>query len=116
MHMKSHDLARAMQATAEFLLSRPEFDTPSREHSLYLGRYWEEEGKNALVAMVKAVGTVKKEYSGSDLHIHLQTPLEIWTCIDRVKVCRKIQEEKWECEPLLTAADDAILTYADIPF
>jgi hypothetical protein len=105
-----------MQATAEFLLSRPEFNTPSDSHSLYLGRYWEEEGKNMLITMVKAVGAIKKEYSGSDLHIHLQTPLAIWTCIDRDKVCRKVQEEKWECELLLTAEDDAILTEADIPF
>jgi hypothetical protein len=98
-NMKSHELAHALIATAEFLLSQPEFATPSKTHSLYLGSYWDD--KDALVAMVKAVGTVTKEYNGSDLQVNVDTPVKIWTRINRDKVCRKVQEAKWECEPLL---------------
>jgi hypothetical protein len=97
--MTSHELALAMISTAEFLLAHPEFATPGETHSLYLGSYWDD--KDSLVAMVRALGTVKKSYDGSEIQIDVDAPLRIWTRINRDKVCRKIQEAKWECEPLL---------------
>jgi hypothetical protein len=106
----SHELAKALQATAEFLLSRPEFSTPGTSHSLYLGSYWDD--KDGLVGMVKAVGSVVKSYSGSELEIRLMTPVEIWTRISRDKVCRKVQEEKWECEALLEPHEEAVIDEA----
>ena len=118
--MDSHELAKAMQDTAEYLLSRPSFETPSVSHSLYLGNYWDD--KERFITSVKALGTGRKEYSGSDLIYRSATPVEIWACISRDKACRKVQEKKWECGPLLTSDEEAglvpepIMSDNDIPF
>lgn len=105
--MTSHELAHAMIATAEFLLAHDSFNTPSPSHSLYLGSFWDD--KESLIAMVRAVGNVTKSYSQHDLEVRTKTPVEIWTRISRDKVCRKIQDAKYECEPLLTPDDEAAL-------
>jgi len=110
-NMTSHELARRMAATADYLLSRPDFDTPCTDHSLYLGSYWDD--KDAFIAAVKALGSGTKEYSGSDLQYNAATPMRIWTRINRNKVCRKVQEERWECESILSAEDEVALEDLD---
>jgi hypothetical protein len=107
MAMRSHELAAQLIATGQYLLSRPDFETPCTSHSLYLGSYWDD--KERFIAAVRALGAGIKSYNGSDLQFNTKTPLEIWTRINRQSVCKKVQEEKWECEPLLTPDEDAAI-------
>jgi len=58
---------------------------------------------------VRAIGAGKKEYSGTDLRYVAKYGAEISMTIPRDQVCRKVQEAKWECEPLLTPEEEATL-------
>ena len=62
-----------------------------------------------VIAAVKALGTGEKKYDGSDLQFTAATPIPLWIRVQRSVVCRKVQEEKWECEPLLSPEEDAAL-------
>ena len=105
--MKSHAYAKAIIQAAEFILSQPEFDTESGTPGLCLGWYW---SKESFLAVVRALGAGKKEYSDSDLRYTVDTHgANIWLTIPRDKVCRKVQEAKWECEPLLSPEEEATL-------
>ena len=105
--MKSHAYAKAIIQAAEFILSQPEFEVESDKPSLYLGWYW---SKELFLAAVRALGAGKKEYSGSDLKYTTNAHgANVWLTIPRDKVCRKVQEAKWECEPLLSTEEEATL-------
>lgn len=102
--MKSHEYAQKLADTARFLLSRPEFET-EMEPWVYLGNYWTD--KDKFLAAVKALGAGVKEWGKDDLTFKVKSPAEIVLSIQRSAVCRKIQEEKWECEPLLSPEEEA---------
>ena len=104
--MKSHAYAKAIIQAAEFILSQPEFDTETEQPRLYIGWFW---SKEPFLAAVRALGAGKKEYSGSDLRYSVVHGAEITCTIPRDKVCRKVQEAKWECEPLLSPEEEATL-------
>lgn len=104
--MKSHEFAAELQKTVEHLLSRPDVDFETGKPFLYVGFYQ----KDQFVAAARAMGSGKKEFSScNDLHF---TPNG--TCltlsISRSKVCRKIQDVKWECEPLFSEDEITELT------
>jgi len=106
--MDSHELAARMRETAEYLESRAAFGLPSYcKPQIYLGNYYEE--KAEFITAVKSLGAGTKEYSSTDFDFKSSTPIVLWLCISRDKVCRKVQEEKWECEALLTPEDVAEL-------
>ena len=94
--MTSHEYAIAMQKTAEYILSKPDVDFDS-EHKIYL-HFW---NKDKFVAVVKAMGAGKKEFSSDDL-IYKVDGAAIQIRAPRNLVCRKIQEAKYVCEPLFT--------------
>src|SRR5207245_5997254 len=97
--MKSHEYAEELRKTAEHILSRPEVEFDSKPH-LFIS-FW---SKDKFVSVVKGMGSVKKDFSGTDLHCKVEG-----TCLTisapRNLVCRKIQEAKFVCEPLLTDSE-----------
>lgn len=103
--MTSHEYADHLKQAAEFLLSRPEFKTPSITPYVYLGSFWSQ--KDGFLAAVKACGTVVKEWDATDLKIRTGPNNMITFWIQRSLVCKKVQEEKWECEPLLSPEEEA---------
>lgn len=105
--MKSHEYAKQVIQAAEFIMSRPEFEAKCSSATLYLGWFWD---KAPFLAAARALGTGKKEYSGTDLSYTVEDHgAKITMSIHRDKVCRKVQEIKWECEPLLTPEEEAAL-------
>jgi len=120
--MTSHEFAVEIQEAADYLLSRPEFDVATRRTTLYLGWYYDE--KEKFLAAVKALGPGKKKYTSSDVEYHVKQGADIQISVNRSTVCRKVQEEMWECEPLLSPEEEAqlvegsspILTDNEIPF
>lgn len=94
--MTSHEYARELQKTAAILLNRPEIAFP---HGPYL--YESYYDKEQFLEAVRAMGSGAKKFTEHDFRF---TPTDtcITMCISRSKVCRKVQEEKWECEPLLS--------------
>ena len=100
--MKSHEHAQKIKQAAEYILSCPEFETEASP-MLYAGWYWE---KDKFVNAVKALGSGKKEFFGTDLRYTVENHgAKIYLTIPRDKVCRKVQEVKWECEPLFSAEE-----------
>jgi hypothetical protein len=99
----SHDWARQMQQTAEYLLSRPEVEIGRTIPSTYISFYGD---KKKFIDLVRATVPGRKSMdqwnvafipSGAPIHIS----------INRDAVCRKVQEVKYECEPLLSPEEEA---------
>lgn len=94
--MKSHEYAVKLKEAAEFLLSKDELELDSGP--LVSVWFW---NKEQFIAVVKALGSGEKEVTERDVAF-----VPLGTCLRMVAprnlVCRKVQEEKWECEPLLS--------------
>lgn len=95
--MTSHEYAAELQKTVDHLLSRPEVEFTNSPF-LFVSFY----EKEKFVAAARAMGSGKKSFSScDDLHF-----IPHGTCltmsISRSLVCRKIQDVKWECEPILS--------------
>lgn len=106
--MNTRKYAEKLRELAAWLDSRPEFATDS-EPMFYM-RYHAKPQFMAAVAALKP--GIKKYTDGgypevefhptsapSDCYIKIVAPRDI--------ACRKIQEEKWECEPLLSPKEEA---------
>lgn len=109
--MKSHEYGQRLVELGQFLQSRPEFDTPGKL-SLYLS-YWSD--KDGFLAAVRALGSGTKEVEKgtlSEVRFIPTAAAEIQVSVSRDKVCTKVQEERWECEPLLSTAEEAELEMA----
>ena len=94
--MKSHEYAAELQKSIDHILSKPDVDFDSEPH-IFLHFY----NKEKFVAVAKGMGSIHKEFSSDELVCKVDG-----TCIEirapRNLVCRKIQEAKFVCEPLLT--------------
>lgn len=108
--MKSHEYAAALQRTAELLLLKPEFDCDS-EPGIYLFFHAD---KERFIAAVRALGSGTKSFSGDDL-IFQPTGTCLRFYVNRNSVCRKVQEVKWECEPLLTGEEMQVVEEHEVP-
>lgn len=104
--MNSHEYANWLQRLAEFLLSRPQFD-------LYLGApkihcYFGSD-KPKFLRAAKSLGAIKKTYTERprDIEVAPVAFPEFIVYASRDVVCRKVQEEKWECEPLLSQDEES---------
>jgi hypothetical protein len=98
----SHDWARDLQRTAEFLLSRVEVEIGDRT-PMTCG--WFFANKEPFLALVRATRPGKKTMTEYYVNFHpLGANLEL--SVNRDEVCRKVQDVKWECEPLLSSAED----------
>jgi len=99
--MDSHQYAKQLKETAEHMLARPvvELEEHSTPH-VYIG-FWD---KDKFVAAARSFGGGRKSFSMDDLHYEPNGTCIILS-IGRAKVCRKIQDVKWECEPLLSTEE-----------
>lgn len=102
----SHEYARALQQAAEFLLSKPEFTTETSGPYIYLGIFYD---KEPFLKATRSLGALTKEYTTTQLKVKRELPLgaRVYFEIGRDKVCRLVQEAKWECEPILSPEEDA---------
>lgn len=105
--MNSHEYAKQLRVLADFLDSKPEFETKCKLYAFF--SYYE---KDDFLAAVKAVGSGKKEFTDNEIqflpvindnfiHLRLTAP--------RSAVCRLVQEAKYECDPLLSPEEEAAL-------
>lgn len=110
----SREYANKLRELADWLDKRPEFPMNDGERPFVHLNYYDREG---FTAAVRATKPGKKELTnGSYPEVKFRpslpndTYLEI--AIARDKVCRKVQEVKWECEPILSELDDQELAEA----
>lgn len=111
--MRSHEYAQKLHEIATFLESKPEFETGATPRLSFY--FWFD--KENFLAAVRALGSGKKVFSGSDFRYEVSAA-PISAVISRDKVCRKVRDEEWECEPLLSPQEEETLTPVgeDIPF
>lgn len=114
--MTSHEYADRMIALAEFLKNRPEFKIPIRDPYAHFDYFSD---KQNFLDAVRAVGAGRKAFKKygkdiEDIQFHPATPkgTEIVISASRSTVCRKVQEEKWECDPLLSPEEEKLLETA----
>ena len=102
----THELATALQRTAEFLLSKPDLpgvpEFSNNTHMFYNG--YEDEDKDAFLRLVRAFGSGKKEWDKDNVTftpdgtvLHMQIP--------RSLICRKIKDAEYECDPLFDPSE-----------
>lgn len=98
--MQSHEVAKQLMKTATSLLDKPEVELPGFSEVVI----WYFSQKEDFIKTVKAFGVGKKDFNSSYLDFR-PTGTFLVLRINRDEVCMKVQEEKWECEPLLTKAE-----------
>jgi hypothetical protein len=99
--MKSHEFAAVLKTTAEHILNRPDVEFESSNPYVFAHFY----EKAIFVKAAMAMGAGKKEFSNcDDLHF-TPTGTCLTMVIPRNKLCRKIQDVKWECEPILSTEE-----------
>lgn len=115
--MTSHEYAKKLRAMAEMLESLPEFSAP-RYHENYiqdygLERFCYHDNKAGFLAAVKAVGSGRKKAGGNDnelTFISLGGLLHLTVFRDAVcRVVKAAQPAVYDCEPLLSQAEEAAL-------
>lgn len=111
--MTSHEYATKLKELAAFLEGVDEFPLPDYwdyhiescglEHFSYYGE------KEAFLAGVRALGSVKKQADKRDFAVLAANGL-LKLSVNREAVCRLVkpaQEAVYECEPLLSQAEEA---------
>src|ERR1700677_5237683 len=98
-HLNSHEYAMALKEAADFLLSKPVFETEAYKAHIFLNMY----DKDRFLNLVRSLGSITKKYTGEELQIEKTFPLgaKIYSTIPRNKVCRMVKAAQYECEPLL---------------
>lgn len=102
--MTSREYAEQLRETAEILESRPEFEMPTTR--VVVSYYGE---KDKFIAAVRALKPGRKSIDEDAQHGYVNfyptgTCLRLY--INRLAVCRKVQDAKYECEPLLSAEEE----------
>lgn len=97
----SHDWARELQKTAEFLLSKNEVEMGSLPKT----KFYQYSNKEVFVKLVRALKPGKK-VTGNYSVDFFPSGANIELSINRDLVCRKITPE-YECVPLLSQEEDA---------
>ena len=96
----THDWARELHQTAEFLLSREAVEIPKIPET----RGWFFSEKEVFLNLVRALKPGKKEMSTSYVDF-FPAGAHIQLTINRDLVCRRLNPE-YECEPLLSQAEE----------
>jgi len=96
----THDWARELQQTAEFLLSREAVQLSKIPET----RAWLFSEKEVFLNLVRALKPGKKEMDTSLVNF-FPAGAHIQLTINRDLVCRRLNPE-YECEPLLTQAEE----------
>jgi hypothetical protein len=105
----SHDWARDLQRTAEFLLSKPEVEIDRIPTTVA----WFFSDKVPFLALVRATIPGKKVINGNYVNFY-PSGANLEFTVSRDLVCRKVQDVKYECEPLLSPEEDAEMEKAPI--
>lgn len=106
--MNSHAYANKLKELGDFLLTKPEFETPNGEDFSYV-RFYYYSDKDGFLGAVKALGSGQKVANRDDFDFNPDGTHMLRLTANRSSVCRKVQEEKWECEPLLSQAEEAAI-------
>lgn len=110
--MTSHEYAKKLRELAMHLELAESFELPDYQENYHKGyglvsfRY--QDDKTGFLAAVKAVGAGKKQAISNDF---------IFSCFDgalrlsvqRNSVCRLVKPAEYECEPLLSRAEEGLL-------
>lgn len=105
--MTSYAYAQRLREIADFLLSRPEFEVVNGPYMFQM--YYD---KDKFMAAALSLGSGKKEFTEGawpEVKFHPNDYPEIMLSIPRDKVCRKVQDVVWDCEPFLSQAEEAQL-------
>jgi hypothetical protein len=94
----SHELAARLFNTARQLLTRQPVELPGVEDAKITVEYY---NRDEFLSTVKEMGSGKKDF-GSYYFQFTPTDTILTLQIVRSQVCKKVQDEKWECEPLFT--------------
>jgi hypothetical protein len=92
-------------------LGRPQFNLPHYEDGGDRINYFSD--KDGFIAAVRAVGGGTKSVSSDDYKITVATgeqAAQLDLVANRDSVCRKVQDEVWECEPLLSKEEESSMT------
>lgn len=98
--MNSHLYAERLKDLAEFLLSKPEFETNTK---VYMLMY--QSDKEKLVQAVKAIGAGTKTFTDNEFKFAANTlpeGIELRISAPRNLVCKLVAAAKYDCEPLLS--------------
>ena len=104
----SRDYAKSLRDAADFLDSRPEFLYDTNLY-LFVNCY----SKETFLAAVHALKPGKKEFTDGpypELQFTPELPAKSFSIrvdVPRDKVCRKVRDAQWECEPILSDAEVA---------
>ena len=98
--MTSHEYADSLVHLAAALRSRPEFTVSDHMRTQWLSYFADKEG---FLAAARALGSGRKDVDKDYFSFYPAcTDGCLRVYINREAVCRKVQDEKWECEPLLS--------------
>jgi hypothetical protein len=105
--MTSHEYAAELAAIATRLQDSPSFELAHAGiQRLY---FWSD--KNKFLAAARALGSGQKQYKDDEL-LFIPYGTNLALVVNRSAVCRKVQEEKWDCEPLLSPQEEASIETA----
>jgi hypothetical protein len=96
--MTSHRLADKLLSTARLLLMKQDVELPGAEDAKIVVEYYD---KEKFLSVVREMGSGQKDF-GSYSFTYTPDGTILNLQIARSQVCKRIQEEKWECVPLLT--------------
>ena len=106
--MTSYEYAAKLANLAEFLNDRPEFELPGyttefHEHLTYFN------DKERFLKAVHALGSGTKAIVDDNVNFRpsVDEGIVFQLSINRDRVCRKVQDAVWECEPLLSTEEEA---------
>lgn len=107
----SHDYADSLIRLAEFLRTKPAFNIEESDAVASLYLFWPH--KEVFLGLVRAVHGGEKEYIGHDedaeVAYTVTLPTGEWVKgkIRRSNVCKLIRAAEYDCEPLLSQAEEA---------
>lgn len=115
--MTSRDYATKLRELADWLDQRQEFPMGDGERPFVALNYFDRESFTAAVRATKP-GT-KEITNGGYPQVKFRPSLPdsdtyFVISIARDKVCRKVQDVKWECEPILSELDEQVLAEAEL--
>lgn len=96
--MTSHQLADRLFNTARLLLMKQDVELPGTEDAKIVVDYYD---KDKFLSVVQEMGSGKKDFGSYNFTFTPDNTI-LALQIPRSQVCKRVQEEKWECVPLLT--------------
>lgn len=103
----SHDYARDLQKMADWLLTRPAFETGGYSRGHHYFRFYE---KDQFVDAAKSLGTGKKQFTADEISFKVELPFgSINIEAPRNIVCRLVRPAEYECDPFLSPEEEKSL-------